>query len=95
NAYEFMNKGDVAVEKGNFKEAKRLYKKAQELNPSNLEMQYWYAITLLNNKEFDEAKLILKSIFAKNKNWKKLTPRLIKSGLLQISENELTKIMLL
>lgn len=92
-AYEFMNKGDLAVEKGDFKAAKLLYKKAQELNPTNLEMQYWYAITLLNNNEIEEAKSILKSIFATNNKWKELTPRLIKSGLLQVSEKELAKLM--
>ena len=62
-AYDFMNKGDLAMEEGDSKLAETLYLKAQKLFPDNLEMKYWYAINLLNNKEFDKAEPILKSIF--------------------------------
>ena len=77
----------------NSEEAEKLYLKAQNLFPENLEMQYWYAINLLNNKEFEKAKPILKSIFSQDKNWKELTPRLIKSKLLLITDEELGSIM--
>lgn len=92
-AYDFMNLGDVAVEKGDFKMAKDLYQKAQELNPNNLEMQYWYAITMANNGEVEEAKTILKSIFIKNKKWKTLTPRLVDAGLLTVSDKTIQELL--
>ena len=92
-AYDFMNKGDLAMEDGNSKEAEHLYLEAQKLFPKNLEMQYWYAINLLNNKQFDKAKPILQSIFKKDSNWKTLTSRLVKSKLLVISEKDLTNVM--
>jgi uncharacterized Ntn-hydrolase superfamily protein len=92
-AYDFMNKGDLAMEEGNSKEAEHLYLEAQNLFPENLEMQYWYGINLLNNKEFDKAKPILQSIFEEDSNWKTLTKRLIKSKLLVISEKDLAKVM--
>ena len=92
-AYEFMNKGDLAVETGNNVLAKQHYMNAQKLNPANLEMKYWYAITLANNGELDEAKAILKAIFKQNSKWKELTPRLIKPKLLTISEKELQEIL--
>ena len=66
---------------------------AQKLNPNNLEMKYWYAITLANNGEMEEAKSILKNIFKKNKKWKELTPRLVKPKLLTISKTELQEIL--
>lgn len=92
-AYEYMNKGDLAIEKGNNNQAKSFYMKAQELNPENLEMKFWYAITLLNNGELNEAKSILKEVFQKNAKWKELTPRLVKPKLLTISEEELQDIL--
>lgn len=92
-AYDFMNKGDLAVEKNNFILAKKYYKKAQKLNPDNLEMKYWYAVTLANNGELKEAKIILKDIFEKNNNWRILTSRLIKSKLLLISNKQLQEIL--
>ncbi len=92
-AYEFMNKGDLAVEKGDNMLAKELYMNAQKLNPNNLEMQYWYAVTLANNGDLIEAKKIFKEIFKLNNKWKELTPRLIKPKLLTISEEQLQEIL--
>lgn len=92
-AYEFMNKGDLAVEHNDFKLAKEHYKNAQKLNPDNLEMKYWYAITLANNGEMDEAKEIFQQIFKQNSKWKELTPRLIKPKLLLISDEQLQQIL--
>lgn len=92
-AYEFMNKGDLAVETGNNVLAKEHYMNAQKLNPTNLEMKYWYAISLANNGELNEAKEILKELFRQNNKWKELIPRLIKPKLLIISEEELQEIL--
>ncbi|MBI9042473.1 DUF1028 domain-containing protein [Lutibacter sp.] len=92
-AYEFMNKGDLAVETGDNTFAKEYYMNAQKLNPDNLEMKYWFAITLANNGELIEAKKILKDIFKQNSKWKELTPRLIKPKLLTISNQELQEIL--
>lgn len=93
NAYNLLDKGDQAMEIGDTKAAEDLYMEAQQMIPENLEMQYWYAINLLNNKEFEKANPILESIFKKDNNWKTLTSRLIKSKLLNISDEELQKVM--
>jgi uncharacterized Ntn-hydrolase superfamily protein len=92
-AYDFMNRGDLAMETGDSKKAEYLYLEAQNLFPDNIEMQYWYAINLLNNKDFEKAKPILESIFKADKNWQILTKRLVKSKLLIITEAELDTIM--
>lgn len=89
-AYEFMNQGDLAVEKGDFKLAKDNYMKAQELNPDNVEMKFWYAVTLTNNGDYKVAKSIFAKIFKKHKNWQILIPRLVKAKLLFISKQQLT-----
>ena len=92
-AYEYMNKGDLAVEINDFDLAKEHYKNAQKLQPNNLEMQYWYAVTLANIGEFEKAKPIFKNIFAENEKWKELTPRLLKPKLLLISQEQLQEIL--
>ena len=56
-------------------------------------MKYWFAITLANNGELNEAKKILKEIFKQNSKWKELTPRLVKPKLLTISEKQLQEIL--
>ncbi|WP_242093242.1 DUF1028 domain-containing protein [Aestuariivivens sediminicola] len=95
SAYDFMNKGDLAMEEGDSKKAENLYMQAQNLFPGNIEMTYWYAINLLNNKDYNRAFPILKSVFQKDKNWKTLTGRLVKSKLLLIGENKLKEVMAL
>lgn len=94
-AYEHMNNGDLAVEKNNMGLAMNEYNAAMKLFPSNLEMEYWTAITLANNKQVNKAIPMLQSIFAKDKNWKELTRRLPPVGLLTVTPDELKKILAL
>lgn len=92
-AYQHMNDGDLAVEKSDMAKAMAEYKAAMELFPDNLEMQYWTAITLANNKDLEKAIPMLKSIFSKDKNWKELTRRLPAVNLLTVSETDLKRIL--
>jgi uncharacterized Ntn-hydrolase superfamily protein len=92
-AYDHMNNGDLAVEKNDMEKAMIEYSAAMQMFPENLEMKYWTAITLANNGKFDEALPMLKEIFVKDRNWKELTPRLVPSGLLTVSEEQLKEIM--
>lgn len=92
-AYEHMNKGDLHVEKNEMKQAMEEYNKAMEMFPANLEMQYWTAITLANDKEIDKASSMLQKIYKKDGNWRELTRRLPKVGLLNVSEEELKQLV--
>jgi uncharacterized Ntn-hydrolase superfamily protein len=92
-AYEHMNSGDLAVEKNDMTLAMNKYNAAMKMFPSNLEMQYWTAITLANKNELAKAKPMLKKIFLKDKNWKELTRRLKLVGLLTVSEKDLQSIL--
>jgi hypothetical protein len=73
--------------------AKAEYNAAMKMFPSNLEMQYWTAITLANNHNLTEAMPLLKKVFAQDKNWKELTRRLPAVGLLTVSETDLKRIL--
>ncbi|MBL0882903.1 MAG: tetratricopeptide repeat protein, partial [Chitinophagaceae bacterium] len=92
-AYQHMNDGDLAVEKNDMVKAMAEYNAAMQLFPNNLEMQFWTAITLANNKEVDKAIPLLKKIFNEDKNWKELARRLPAVNLLTVSEADLKRIL--
>lgn len=92
-AYEFMNRGDIAMEEENIEEALEQYGKAMELFPDNLEMKYWTAVALANSGRMQEATPLFDSIFEADNNWREMTRRLPASGLLNISEEELEEIV--
>ncbi len=85
-AYEHMDKGDLATEKNDMKLAMEEYGAAMKMFPENLEMQYWTAITLANNKKIAEASKLLQKIYKKDSNWRELTKRLPKVNLLNVSD---------
>jgi uncharacterized Ntn-hydrolase superfamily protein len=94
-AYEHMNNGDLNVEKHNMPKAMAEYSAAERMFPANLEMQYWHAITLANNKHIKEAAVMLRRIYAKDANWRELTRRLPKAGQLTVTNNELKELLAL
>jgi uncharacterized Ntn-hydrolase superfamily protein len=81
-AYNHMNAGDLAVEKKDNEGALREYSAAEKLVPDSAEMIYWHAVALVNMGRVDESLPLFRKVFAMDKNWATLTPRLPKSGLL-------------
>ncbi len=92
-AYDHMNRGDLAIEKNDMTGAMDAYNAAMKMFPDNLEMQYWTAITLANNRQVEKALPMLKKIFARDPNWKELTRRLPAVNLLTVNETTLKKIL--
>ena len=81
-AYNHMNAGDLAVEKKDNEGALREYGAAEKLVPDNAEMIYWHAVALVNMGRVEESLPLFRRVFAMDRNWITLTPRLPKSGLL-------------
>ncbi len=89
-AYNHMNAGDLAVEHKDHVGALREYAAAEKLAstaegiPASrlAEMTYWHAVALVNMKRVEEALPLFKKVFAMDENWRTLTPRLPKAGLL-------------
>jgi len=81
-AYNHMNAGDLAVEKNDPEGALREYSAAERLVPDNAEMIYWHAVALVNMGRVDESLPLFRRVFAMDRNWATLTPRLPGSGLL-------------
>ncbi len=92
-AYEYMNAGDLAIEKNDIQGALKAYGAAEEMFPDNLEMKYWHAVSLANVGMVNESLPIFKSIFMQDRNWQVLTKRLPDVGLLNVSEGDLKRIL--
>ena len=92
-AYEHMNSGDLAVEVNDMPKAMQEYRTAMKMLPGNLEMQYWTAVTLANNKQVAKALPMFKTIFSVDQNWKELTRRLIPVGLLTVESDDMNRIL--
>lgn len=92
-AYNHMNAGDLAVEKKDNEGALREYSAAEKLVPDNAEMIYWHAVALVNMGRVDESLPRFRKVFAMDRNWLTLTPRLPKSGLLPEDPKIMEKIL--
>ena len=92
-AYEHMNAGDLAIEHGDEEKALREYAAAEEMFPDNIEMKYWHAISLVNMGRLEESLPLFREVFAQDKNWRELTPRLPGVNLLNVDEAGLKRIL--
>ncbi len=81
-AYNHMNAGDLATEQKDSDRALAEYGAASRLVPDNAEMIYWHAIALVNMGRLNDALPLFRRVFAMDRNWVTLTPRLAKVGLL-------------
>jgi uncharacterized Ntn-hydrolase superfamily protein len=92
-AYNHMNAGDAAVERKDNEGALREYGAAEQLVPDNVEMVYWHAVALANMNRVEEALPLFRRVFAADPNWRTLTPRLVKSGILPDDRKLLDRIV--
>ena len=92
-AYDYMNKGDLALEHNDVEGALKEYGAAQTLFPDNLEMKFWHAVSLVNAERVDDSLPIFKEIFTKDPNWAILVPRLRGVDLLPQDDAIINKIL--
>jgi len=92
-AYNHMNAGDLAVEKKDNEGALREYGAAEKLVPNNAEMIYWHAVALVNMGRLNDSLPLFRRVFAMDRNWITLTPRLPKAGLLPDDPKVIQKIV--
>jgi uncharacterized Ntn-hydrolase superfamily protein len=81
-AYQYMNKGDHALEGGDIDAAMQNYGQAEALQPDNLEMKFWHAVSLVNAGRAGAAEPLFAGIFTADTRWRELLPRLVQAGLL-------------
>ena len=81
-AYKHANKGDHYLELEDIEKALAEYEMAAHYYPENPELSFWSAITLASKGQLDKALPIFRDVFNRNPRLRKLTPRLVDSGLL-------------
>jgi len=91
--YEKMNEGDLALERGDVDAAQQAYGEAQTVLGDNLEASFWFAVALANAGEDDRAIAMFHRIFEQGENWRRLTPRLVEGGFLQVDEEMLERMV--
>ena len=81
-AYKHANKGDHYLELEDIEKALAEYEMAAQYYPENPELSFWSAITLASKGQLDKALPIFRDVFNREPRLRKLTPRLVDSGLL-------------
>jgi uncharacterized Ntn-hydrolase superfamily protein len=92
-AYEYMNQGDLTLEKNDTDGAFKAYSAAEAMAPDNLEIKFWHAISLANLNRLAEALPIFQEVFAQNDQWAMLIERLPPTGTLKMSQEDLARIL--
>jgi uncharacterized Ntn-hydrolase superfamily protein len=80
-AYGHANHGDELMTEKKVEEALEEYRAAAKLAPEILELPFWHAVTLASIGREAEAAPIFKAVFAKERVWADLLPRLPAAGL--------------
>lgn len=81
-AYQFMEKGDEELARGNINSALDAYGTAMKMMPDNHEMMFWTAVTLVGVGDIEHARSLFSKSFALWPLWRELVPRLPESNLL-------------
>ena len=92
-AYNFMNEGDELLTESKVEEAMASYSRAMEMYPDNAEMVFWPAVTLASTGKVEESLPLFKKVFAMDRNWALLVPRLPQVGQLPKDKGLLKKIL--
>jgi uncharacterized Ntn-hydrolase superfamily protein len=92
-AYNHMNLGDEYLTENKIEDAMRAYTRAMEMYPDNAEMVFWPAVTLAASGNVEKSLPLFKKVFAMDKNWAILLPRLPKVGQLPDDADLIKKIL--
>ena len=94
-AYRNVDEGDVLITEGKVEEAMKAYTRAAKLAPTNNEILFWQAATLWKMGKEKEATPIFKKVFARDRRWVELVPRLADADLLQDDKSSIQRIQAL
>jgi len=81
-AYKKSDEGDAFITEGKVEDALRAYSEAARLAPGNDELLFWQAATLWKLGREKEAAPLFRKVFARDRRWVTLAPRLVPADLL-------------
>jgi len=94
-AYRKCDEGDAFVTEGKVEDAMKAYAEAARLAPGNNELLFWQAATLWKLNRRTEATPIFRKVFARERRWVDLVPRLVPAELLDNDPAAIKKIQAL
>jgi len=80
-AYNLNGQGDDFMAEKKPAEAMKAYEESAKLAPEVVELQFWAALTMYTNGRESEALKVFREVFARERFWAELVPRLAKVGL--------------
>lgn len=92
-AYEHMDRGDQALERGDHRGALEAYSSAERLYPENEEVVFWTAVSLANQGRVEDALPLFSRVFQRNENWRTMTSRLAGTGQVRLEEADLRQVL--
>jgi uncharacterized Ntn-hydrolase superfamily protein len=75
-AYRWVDRGDSCVTAGNLEAARLAYAEGARLAPDNMEIVFWEAVGLFSVGQEDASLPLFRKVFAREKQWVELVPRL-------------------
>ena len=94
-AYRKCDEGDAFITEGKFEDAMKSYAAAARLAPGNNELLFWQAATLWKLGRRSEATPLFRKVFARDRKWVALVPRLVPAELLDDDPAAIRKIQAL
>jgi uncharacterized Ntn-hydrolase superfamily protein len=94
-AYRKSDEGDAFITEGKVDDALRAYSEAARLAPGNDELLFWQAATLWKLGREKEAAPLFRKVFAHDRRWVALVPRLVPADLLQDDPESIRRIQAL
>ncbi|HVE75949.1 MAG TPA: DUF1028 domain-containing protein [Actinomycetota bacterium] len=92
DAYRQLGKAEELLLEGKDEEAFELYENAVKVG-GNVELDFWYGLTLAGRGKVDEAIKVLAPVFAANSNWAELLRRLPSSDLFPNDQELIAKLI--
>jgi len=92
-AYEHMNQGDELLAEDRVEEALEQYASAAAIAPQIAELPFWHAVTLADLGRVDEALLLFREVFARDRRLAELVQRLPAAGLLKDDREMMRRIL--
>jgi len=91
-AYRNVDQGDAYATEGKIEDAMKAYAEGARLAPGNDEILFWQAASLWQLGREKEATPLFRKVFAHDRRWVELVPRLVPAGLLKDDPESLRRI---
>lgn len=91
-AYTFEDAGDTFIAEKRPEEAMKAYAEAAKLAPEVVELEFWAAVSAYVNGREAEGLALFRKVFAKERRWVELVPRLPKAGLFPADPKKIAEV---